>query len=107
MTPSDVPPPGSVPPGWKCPKRIGFLFPHQCTRLTPVGCPDCQGGQVDDPYARRARYSYTDYDYYDDSLTFFAIDSASHLEHHYEFTEADGESLVTPDDSFEDDMSAS
>jgi len=76
--------------------------------LTPVGCPDCQGGQVDDPYARRARYSYSDYDTYDDSMTFFALDSvAHHFENSQDFTEADGETLVTPQDAFEDDMSAS
>lgn len=93
-----------VPPGWKCPKRIGFLFPHACTRLTPEGCPDCQGGEVRDPYLGRSRYGYTDYDYYDDSMTGFAIGS---LMEHRDFTEADGESLVTPQDAFEDDLSGS
>ena len=97
-------------PGWKCPKRIGFLFPHPCTRLTPEGCPDCQNGQIADPYIRQPRYFYSSYDEYDDSLTGFVIGSA--FEHHehggpQEFTEADGESMVVPDDTYEDDLSAS
>ena len=95
-----------TPPGWKCPKRIGFLFPHPCTRLTPEGCPDCQNGQIADPYVRQPRYYYTDYDTYDDSLTFWALESlGEHMTHH--FTEADGESMVTPDETYEDDLSAS
>jgi hypothetical protein len=99
-----------VPPGWKCPKRVGFLFPHACTRLTPEGCPDCQGGHVRDPYLGRSRYGYTDYDSYDDSMTGFALGSLmEHREHSMQdqFTEADGESLVTPQDAFEDDLSGS
>jgi hypothetical protein len=92
-----------VTPGWKCPKRIGFLFPHPCNRLTPEGCPDCQNGQIADPYIRRTdRYYYTNYDYYDDSLTGYALGAIA--EH---FTEADGESLVMPQDTFEDDLSGS
>jgi hypothetical protein len=95
------------PSGWKCPKRIGFLFPHACTRLTPEGCPDCQNGQVADPYIRRTdRYYYNNYDYYDDSLTGLAlVEIGDHLD--ARFTEADGESLITPDDTYENDMSAS
>jgi hypothetical protein len=98
-----------VTPGWKCPKRIGYLFPHPCTRLTPEGCQDCQGGQVADPYIQRPnRYYYNDYDYYDDSLfEGFALESIGEHLGHREFTEADGESLVTPDDTFENDMSGS
>jgi hypothetical protein len=96
-----------TPPGWKCPKRIGFLFPHPCTRLTPEGCQDCQNGQIADPYIRRTdRYYYSNYDYYDDSLTGYALGSlAGHFDSR--FTEADGESLMTPQDAFEDDLSAS
>jgi hypothetical protein len=95
-----------TPPGWKCPRRIGFLFPHPCSRLTPEGCPDCQNGQIADPYIRRTdRYYYSDYDFYDDSLTALAIEGAIHADHH--FTEADGESLVMPEDSYEDDLTAS
>ena len=94
-----------MPPLWQCPRRVGFLFPHPCTRTTAVGCPDCQNGQIDDPYRRRSRYYYGDdydYDYYDASLIGYAAGT--------NFTEADGESLVTPDDGpdgFEDDLSAS
>jgi hypothetical protein len=98
-----------MPPLWKCPRRVGFLFSHPCTRTTAVGCPDCQNGQIDDPYRRRDRYSYDDYDYYDDSLTGYALSSlADRMDPG--FTEADGESLVTPDDGtggFEDDLSGS
>lgn len=98
-------------PGWKCPKRIGYLFPHPCTRLTPEGCTDCQNGQVADPYVQRPnRYYYSSYDSYDDdTLTGFALGSiAEHLTHGQgEFTEADGESLVTPDDTYENDTSGS
>ena len=102
-------PPG---PGWKCPKRIGFLFPHPCTRLTPEGCQDCQNGQIADPYIRRTdRYHYNNYDSYesyDESFTGYALESlAEQMEHHHHFTEADGESLVTPDETYEDDMSGS
>ena len=111
MTPPGSPP-GAAPTGWKCPKRTGFLFPHPCTRLTPEGCPDCQNGQLDDPYVRRPRYYYNDYDTYDDSLTFFALESLMH--HHTgsepmaaDFTEADGESMVIPDDTYENDLSGS
>jgi hypothetical protein len=90
-----------MPPLWKCSRRVGFLFPHPCTRTTSVGCPDCQNGQIDDPFSRRLdRYTYLDYDDYDDSL----------LDIIPGFTEADGESLVTPDDEsddFENDLSAS
>jgi hypothetical protein len=94
-------------PGWKCPRRTGFLFPHPCQRLTPEGCPDCQNGQVSDPYRARPRYYYTDsYDDYDYALTGIAL---SELAEHADprFTEADGESLVMPDDTYENDMSAS
>jgi hypothetical protein len=93
-----------VTPEWKCPRRVGFLFPHPCARLTPEGCPDCQNGQIADPYSQRTdRFYYTDYDSYEDiGLLFGAVAD--------QFTEADGESLVAPDDSgvtFEDDLSAS
>jgi hypothetical protein len=85
-----------IPPDWKCPRRIGFLFPHACERTTPVGCPDCQNAQIADPYGQRVdRYTYTDYDTYDESAAIF------------NFTEADGEMLVKPREEFEDDMSAS
>jgi hypothetical protein len=102
-----------MPPGWKCPRRVGFLFPHPCTRVTPEGCPDCQNGQINDPYRQRDRYYYSDYDTYDYSLTGYALGSlADRLDPR--FTEADGESLVEshngPDDAtggFENDLSGS
>jgi len=78
-------------PGWKCPRRVGFLFPHECFRTTPVGCPDCNNGQVQDPFVSRSdRYGYPDYD-------IFPMD----------FTEADGADLVATSEEFESDMSGS
>jgi hypothetical protein len=92
-----------IPPDWKCPRRIGFLFPHPCERTTPVGCPHCQNGQIDDPYARRLdRGSYIGYDDYDDDV--FA---GSAVYHSMDFTEADGENLVNPSEEFEKDMTES
>lgn len=79
------------PPGWSCPRRVGFLFPHACERLTPVGCADCNGGQVADPYAGRNRYGYDDYDNYTG----------------YNFTEADGATLIRRSSAYEDDFTAS
>jgi hypothetical protein len=97
-----------TPPGWKCTKRVGFLFPHPCTRLTPEGCQDCQNGQIVDPYVRRTdRYGYDDYDIFDDSLFDFEIGSALHDRLERGFTEADGESMIMPQDAFEDDLTAS
>ena len=78
------------PADWMCPLKVGYLFPHACERLTPIGCPDCQGGQVADPYGQRHdRYGYDDNDYSTD------------------FTEADGATLVKPRQKFEDDLTAS
>jgi hypothetical protein len=90
--------------GWTCPRRVGFLFPHSCERPTPLGCPDCENGQLEDPYrVRHARYGYTDYDDYDDeSYSGYAAGGDAD-----DFTEADGETLVKPDEAFENDMSAS
>ena len=82
-----------TPPNWLCPRRVGFLFPHPCERTSPIGCPDCQNGQIADPYRQRTdRYGYTDYDDYGGAS---------------DFTEADGETLVKRRPTFEDDMSAS
>ena len=120
MTPPSLP--------FKCPRRVGFLFPHACQRETPLGCPDCQNGQIDDPYARRDRYYYSGYDYYDDyywTSSYWpdydaqpesmgmsvagdpgapagADDAAVP-----DFTEADGADLVKTDDDFENDMTGS
>jgi hypothetical protein len=52
---------------------------------------------------RHARYGYTDYDDYDDeSFSGYAAGGDTD-----DFTEADGETLVKPDEAFENDMSAS
>lgn len=92
-----------TPPGWKCTRRVGFLFPHQCGRSTPVGCPHCQNGQIDDPYARRLdRGGYIGYDDYDDTLLGGALVGRS-----MDFTEGDGENLVKPGEEFEDDLTES
>lgn len=72
-----------------------------------MGCQDCQNGQIADPYIRRTdRYYYNDYDSYDDSFLDLAFEAVADR-HDVDFTEADGESLVNPQDSFEDDLSAS
>jgi hypothetical protein len=92
-----------IPEGWVCPKRTGFLFPHQCDRLTPIGCPNCQNGQLADPYKDRTdRDSYSDYDDYDSSVYL-----AGALGVISDFTEGDGENLVRPDEDFEDDLTES
>jgi hypothetical protein len=89
-----------IPPGWSCPRRIGFLFPHPCGRTSPIGCPDCENGQIADPYRDRTdRGDYTDYDEYDEDFG-----NAAPL---MEFTEADGEQLVEPGEAFEDDLTES
>jgi hypothetical protein len=96
-----------VPPGWKCPRRVGFLFPHDCHRATPVGCPDCQNGQIDDPFAARTdRFGYSRYDYYGDDYLYF-IDSIP--DPTPDFTEADGADLTSTGDdpSYESDPSES
>jgi hypothetical protein len=101
-----------VPPGWKCPRRVGFLFPHACQRTTPEGCPDCQNGQIEDPYVGQNRYFYSSYDYYGDDY-FVGIgpvfdpvpigSSAGALD----FTEADGADLVQSGGEYESDMTES
>lgn len=77
-------------PGGVCTRRVGFLFPRECGRTSPIGCRDCENGQIADPYGQRKdRYGYSDYDDYND------------------FTEADGQSVVKRRPAFEEDMSAS
>ena len=82
-----------TPSGWICPRRIGFLFPHACERPSPVGCPDCNGGALNDPYAQRDRYGYNDYDDYSTTGS--------------DFTEADGATLVRKRRAYEDKFDAS
>jgi hypothetical protein len=107
-----------LPPDWKCPRRVGFLFPHACHRATPVDCTDCQNGQIEDPYGmRRDRYSYSRYDYYAEDY-FFWFDPAyggysdigganTPVVSSADFTEADGADLVNPGGEFENDMTES
>ena len=90
------------PAGWMCPRRSGFLFPHQCDRITPLGCPDCDNGQVADPFVqRRDRYGYDDYDNY------HGINATGLRRNPNDFTEADGENLVRSRKRYEQDMTAS
>jgi len=102
-----------LPPGWKCTRRVGFLFPHDCQRTTPVGCPDCQNGAIDDPYRSCSdRYGYDYYDDYDNSYFLgYAYPLVAGPDVPYdssmEFTEADGADLVKPDEEFENDMTGS
>ncbi len=104
---------------WKCPKRVGFLFPHPCERLTPIGCPDCQNGAVTDPYRDRDDrhgYSGRDFDSYSSTETkgieisdqpVFGGGDSGGGGASMDFTEADGDSLTDADRDFEDDLSAS
>jgi hypothetical protein len=107
-----------IPGGWRCNKRVGFLFPHLCERSSPEGCPDCDNGRVMDPYRSRTdRLSYsTDYD--TDAFSFSELHSASHVPAFgggdsggggasMDFSEADGATLENSDEAFEDDSSAS
>ena len=91
-------------PGFSCPRRIGFLFPHPCTRLSSVGCPDCQNGAIDDPYRDRTdRDSYSDFDSYD-GVNYDGMGISPSAD----FNEADGEYLVRPEaEEFEDDLTES
>jgi hypothetical protein len=107
-----------TPGGWRCPKRVGFLFPHVCERSTPEGCLDCDNGRVADPYRSRTdRRGYSDdYDYdsfssdepcsRSDTLAFGGGDSGGGGAS-MDFTEADGANLENTGEAFEDDLSAS
>ena len=108
-----------MPPIWNCPRQIGFLFPHPCERLTPVGCPDCRDGAILNPYTQRndrdgysSRYdSYSSSDYSSPSSASFTGDAfgggdSGGAGASSDFTEADGESL-TQEGDFENDASAS
>lgn len=92
-----------IPPGWNCPRRIGFLFPHPCERISPIGCPDCENGRIADPYASHPeRSSYESYEDYSD----LGLESGPALMFaESDFTEADGENLRR--ESFEDDFTGS
>jgi hypothetical protein len=91
-------------PGWTCPRRVGFLFPHPCDRMTPENCPDCHNGQIADPYRSRLdRGVYTGYDDYEPSYAGRVTGTAAGIA----FTQADGEKLVKPRNRFEDDLTGS
>jgi uncharacterized membrane protein YgcG len=104
-------------PVWRCSKQVGFLFPHRCERISPVNCPDCQNGQVNDPYRTRTdRYGYdNDFDSYGAAETTGAAVGAFAFGGgdsggggaSADFTEADGETLIKDDGGFEDDLSGS
>ena len=99
-------------PGWSCPRRVGFLFPHNCHRTSPEGCPDCQNGAIEDPYNGYDRWGYSSYDDYGDDY-YVAYGAASMIgasqpyDTSMEFTEADGADLVKQDEGFENDMTES
>jgi hypothetical protein len=119
-----------TPAGWRCTKRVGFLFPHPCERISPDGCPDCSNGSIADPWASRTdRRGYTD-DYVvfndfssdssgaaSDAPVFGGGDSGGggatsdfsgpDVATAADFNEADGASLSNSGESFEDDPSAS
>ena len=109
------------PGPWKCQKRVGFLFPHACERITPEGCPDCNNGRVADPYrsrSDRSGYESDDFNSYSSDETRGWSSSPSYVPSFgggdsggagasMEFTEADGAALNTSDKDFEDDLSAS
>jgi hypothetical protein len=100
---------------------VGFLFPHDCQRLSPIDCPDCQNGAIEDPYCYGDRYGYSTYDDYDDTYYYVGAGYMSSdmgdsgYTSSMEFTEADGADMVRPDDDggdggdggFENDMTGS
>jgi hypothetical protein len=124
-----------TPAGWRCTKRVGFLFPHPCERLTPEGCPDCRNGSIADPWASRTdRRGYGDDYHIDDSVSSDQPDGVSEAPVFgggdsagggatsdfsgpddaaqsnvtaADFSEADGATLVNSGEAFEDDLSAS
>jgi hypothetical protein len=99
--------PGGDGGGFFCERKIGFLFPHRCTRITSLGCPDCDGGRLaGDPYHRRENHE--DYDNYGDYDDWGSGDyDASTAGALADFTEADGEALEREEDDFEKDMGES
>jgi len=112
-----------MPPAWRCPRQIGFLFPHPCTRISPAGCPDCQGGAISNPFRQRndrigfedGYDSYSSNDYSSPSSSSFtgpafgsgdSGGAGASSDFGSDFTEADGADLMQEGD-FEDDASAS
>ena len=112
--PASPPPPPATPPsldpvpsvGGGCDRRIGFLFPRRCGRLSPTGCPHCQGGRrSEEPYFtyNRERNFYPDYGDY----TTVSWGNRGYADAEVDFTEADAASLELLGDDFEQDMGAS
>jgi len=105
--------------GWRCTRRVGFLFPHPCERTTPEGCPDCSNGSIADPWANRTdRRGYADDYYVFDDVISDSSDAAPDAPlfgggdsggggASMDFSEADGAELTTSGEAFEDDLSAS
>jgi len=98
-----------------CYRKIGFLFKRRCTRTSPVGCPDCDGGKLgddDDPYFYERSF-YTDYGSYRrgwGSTYYRNRDRYSYNpdRRDVDFTEADAETVSSEADTdYEQDMGAS
>ncbi|MDY6782322.1 MAG: FHA domain-containing protein [Cyanobacteriota bacterium] len=96
-TPESLSSPVTSAPG--CDKRVGFLFPRRCGRLSPEGCPHCNGGEIDrEPYFLSSERSlYPNYGDYSQGESAVPLD----------FTDADAMSLETVGTDFEQDMGAS
>jgi hypothetical protein len=76
--------------------------------MSPIGCPECQNGQVEDPYAQRTdREGYDNYGDYDSADWPGAAVAEGAPSEPLDFTEADGENLVKPEEEFEGDLTAS
>lgn len=88
-----------------CDRRVGFLLPRRCGRPSPVGCPYCHNGQLqDDPFFRYSERSlHPDYGNYRAGYW----GSGTYNGDDVDFTEADAASLETLGVDFEQDMGAS
>jgi hypothetical protein len=93
----------TVIPGDGCDRRVGFLFPRRCGRLTTKGCPHCQDGQMqEEPY-----FYYPEHAYYTNYGSYGGWDGGYGSTTGIDFTDADAASLATSDVDFEQDMGAS
>lgn len=91
--------------GWRCDRKVGFLFKRMCDRTTPKGCPHCRNGQVnDDPYfydydlyPGYGRYGrgYWGYGYYRDRDRYYYNSDTRDVD----FTEADAASFEDETDT--------
>ncbi|MEL6383269.1 MAG: hypothetical protein AAFQ89_12625, partial [Cyanobacteria bacterium J06626_18] len=102
-----MPPRISVSSGGSgCDRRIGFLFPRRCGRLSSAGCPHCDDGRVaEEPYFTYSheRSLYPDYGNY----AALSWGNRGYSDADVDFTEADAASLELLGDDFEQDMGAS